>query len=96
MNRFSRYAKEGSAVYKAPCGKSILESNGGNELKEHIENCIFCKKEMRKTGFYWVQYANGNWTICEWDGVQWNHKGCSYPDKSWKNIDERQIIRSEN
>jgi len=51
---------------------------------------------MREKGFYWVQYANGNWTICEWDGLQWHHQGCSYPDSSFRKIDERKIIRSEN
>jgi len=49
MNRFSRKAAEGSAVYKAPCGKSILQTNGGNELKDHIENCIICKDEIEKS-----------------------------------------------
>jgi hypothetical protein len=50
---------------------------------------------MRKEGFYWVQYASGNWTVCEWDGRQWHHKGASYPNSAWKKIDERQIIRDE-
>lgn len=54
------------------------------------------KNDMREKGFYWVQYANGNWTICEWDGLQWHHQGCSYPDSSFRKIDERKIIRSEN
>ena len=48
MSRNSRYAREGSVVYKAPCGKSILESNGGDELKEHIENCEDCRDEAKK------------------------------------------------
>jgi len=48
MYRFSRKAREGSAVYKAPCGKSVLQSNGGNELRDHIENCSFCRNEIEK------------------------------------------------
>ena len=41
--RNSRYAREGSVIYKALCGESILQSNGGNELNEHIEHCEICK-----------------------------------------------------
>jgi hypothetical protein len=41
--RNSRYAREGSAVYKAPCGHSVLVSCGGNELQEHIKNCKKCR-----------------------------------------------------
>lgn len=48
MNRFSRKAAEGSAVYKAPCGKSILQTNGGNELRKHIENCKDCTNEVKE------------------------------------------------
>jgi len=50
---------------------------------------------MRKNGFYWVQYESGNWTICEWSGGQWHHKGCAYPNTGFKKVDEKQIIRNE-
>jgi hypothetical protein len=45
----------------------------------------------RAKGFYWVQYANLSWVVCEWDGVQWHHQGASYPDESFKQIHEIRI-----
>ena len=46
MFRNSRYAKEGSSLYLAPCGKSILQTCGGGEADQHIENCEECKNEI--------------------------------------------------
>ena len=45
----------------------------------------------RVKGFYWVQYANGTWVVCEWDGIQWHHQGAGYPDESFKQIYEIRI-----
>ena len=48
MFRNSRYAKEGSVVYLAPCGESILQTCGGGEVDQHIENCEECKYEIKE------------------------------------------------
>jgi hypothetical protein len=53
-------------------------------------------KNQREEGFYWVQYHNtGNWTICEWSSGLWHHKGGSYGEGCFKNVDERKIVRKE-
>jgi len=47
----------------------------------------------REKGFYWVRYFSGNWTICEWSAGSWRHKGGSYGNDGFKEIDERRIER---
>ena len=48
MFRNSRYTKEGSSLYLALCGKSILQTCGGGEADQHIENCKECQNEIKK------------------------------------------------
>jgi len=45
----------------------------------------------RKQGFYWVKIKNARWVVAEWDGVQWNYHGCSYPDSAWQFIEEDRL-----
>lgn len=47
----------------------------------------------RGNGFYWVRYFSGNWTICEWKYDMWHHKGASYRNDGFKEVDERIIKR---
>ena len=47
QRRNSKAAQEGSVVYKAPCGKTILQVVGINDFKEHLKNCVKCN-EIKK------------------------------------------------